>query len=84
MPERILLFGSYANNRATDYSDVDILVVANRFNTISYEKRLDVLYDLTTDLRPDFHVYGLTPKEYKRASPLTILGEIKKHGIDML
>ena len=83
-PERILLFGSYASGKVTNYSDIDIVVVADKFKKIPEEKRLDVLYELTQDLYPDFHVFGYTPEEFKNASSLITLEEIKKSHISLM
>lgn len=83
-PERILLFGSYANGRATDYSDIDIVVVADKFKKIPQQKRIDRLYELTQDLYPDFHVIGFTPEEFNNASSLITLEEIKKNNISLM
>jgi len=83
-PEEILLFGSYAGGKAGDYSDVDLVVIAEKFSSIPEEKRLDVLYDITSDLYPDFHVFGYTRDEFEKASKLTILEEVKQNGISLL
>lgn len=83
-PEQILLFGSYARNEANEYSDVDVIVVAKKFSQIPEEKRLDILYDLTVDLRPDFHVFGFTPQEFSNSNPLTSLSQIKQGAIPLL
>lgn len=80
-PKKVLLFGSYAVGRPSAYSDVDIVVVSEQFIRTPHEKRLDLLYDLTKDLTPDFHVFGLTPKEFDQLSPLTSIYEAKQHGI---
>lgn len=83
-PERVLLFGSYATGRANEYSDVDVIVISDRFSTIPQEERFDVLYPLTQDLYPDFHVFGLTPGEYEAMSPLVSLAEAKHAGRPLL
>ena len=83
-PEQIFLFGSYARGQANEYSDVDLIVISKIFAEIPQEKRLDVLYDLTKGLRPDFHVYGFTKNELEKASPLTSLSEVKKYGIPLI
>lgn len=83
-PEQIFLFGSYARGKASEYSDVDVIVVSDTFAKIPQEKRLDFLYDLTKGLRPDFHPYGFTKNELEKASPLTSLSEIKKYGIPLI
>lgn len=80
-PEKILLWGSYARGEANEYSDVDIIVISEKFAKISKEKRFDILYNLTRGLQPDFHVYGFTKDELDKTSPLTTLSEVKKYGI---
>lgn len=79
--KKVLLFGSYAYGKASSYSDVDIVVVSKKFKTIAPEKRLDALYKITSDLYPDFHVFALTPEEFKNVSLLTTIGEAKTKGI---
>lgn len=83
-PDKVILFGSYARGEATDYSDVDLVVVSSFFDTVPKEKRLDVLYEDVIDLSPDFHVFGLTPSEYKNLSPLVSISEAKTHGVPLM
>lgn len=83
-PSQVVLFGSYARGRATSYSDVDLVVVAQSFAKISKNKRLDAMYELSKDLQPDFHVFGLTPAEFASISKFTTLAESKQHGIHLL
>ncbi len=83
-PEQVILFGSYARGDATDYSDVDVLVVSSYFQTIPQDKRLDVLYNDIRDLTPDFHVFGLTPNEYHNLSPFVSIIEAKTQGIQLM
>lgn len=78
---KILLFGSFAKGKTNTYSDIDVLVVSPEFRKISQEKRLDVLYDLTKGLRPDFHVFGYTPQELQKAHPVSTLADIKETAI---
>ena len=83
-PEQVILFGSYARGEATDYSDVDVLVVSSYFQTIPQDKRLDVLYNDIRDLTPDFHVFGLTPYEYQNLSPFVSIIEAKTQGVQLM
>ena len=83
-PRQVLLFGSYATGTADEYSDVDVLVISDRFTSIPQEERLDVLYPMTKDLIPDFHVFGFTPGEYEAMSPLVSLAEVKYSGRPLL
>lgn len=83
-PQQIFLFGSYARGKASEHSDVDLVVISKQFEKIPEEQRFDELYKLTDGLYPDFHVYGFTPREFDLASPLTSLFEIKQEAIPML
>lgn len=80
-PSRVLLCGSYARDEATEHSDVDVVVVSDAMAQVPKDKRLDVLYELTSDLSPDFHVFGLTSAEYHEVSPYSTLAEMKKNAI---
>ncbi len=81
--EKVILFGSYAQNTATAYSDVDVAVLSEVFSAIPQEKRLDILYPLTADLSPDFHPFGFTPDEFEKARQTSTLFEIKTRGIPL-
>lgn len=78
--EKVILFGSFARGKATDYSDVDVVVLSNIFTQISQNERLDLLYPLTRGLSPDFHPFGFTPSEFAHSSNLSILSEAKTAG----
>ncbi len=82
-PQRIILFGSFARGNINEYSDVDVAVISDKFNLIPSEERLNILYPLTIDLYPDFHVFGFTSEEFEKGNKLTILEEIKKQGIQI-
>lgn len=81
-PEKVILFGSFARGEATEWSDIDILVVS-KFKGISAKRRFDTLYDLHADLirNHDIHAYGVTPQEYENAKPWTIFSDIKREGV---
>jgi hypothetical protein len=79
-PQKIILFGSFAKGKTSEYSDVDLVILSDKFKNIPQEKRLDYLYDLIKDLYPDFHVFGFTSSEFENASRLTTIEEIKKYG----
>lgn len=81
-PKKVLLYGSFARGTATDYSDIDILVIAD-FPKMKDEERFDMLYDLHKDIPSDhdFHVYGMTQEEYQNKPQWTIVHDIKKEAI---
>lgn len=79
--ERIILFGSYAGNRNRKWSDIDLAVISNDFRDVDYFERLVILGKLAWRAKATpVEALGFTPDEYRRASKLDFLGEIKKKG----
>ena len=79
-PEKILLFGSYAKGSATEYSDIDILVIASSFEHLPFKERLDELHRLALDLEPDVNAFGFTPEEVKKQNYVTTLRDALSTG----
>ncbi|OIN95978.1 hypothetical protein AUJ66_07730 [Candidatus Desantisbacteria bacterium CG1_02_38_46] len=62
-PEKIILFGSYAWGKPTEYSDIDLLVIKNTSD--KFIRRLEkISYVIKSNLGTDIIVY--TPCEIKR------------------
>jgi len=83
---KVILFGSYARGKATEDSDVDLVILSKDFSKMRIDKRLDLLQrerrnPLTHDFAMD--IFGYTPAELAKASPLTTLGEIKETGVEV-
>lgn len=83
-PEKVILFGSYAKGKASGESDLDLVVISSDFAKYGFGDRLDILYHarrhpLTRKIAMD--IFGFTPEEYEKASPLTTLGEVKETGV---
>jgi predicted nucleotidyltransferase len=64
-PERIILFGSYADGEATEESDVDLLVVAS--TSLSPGERFAEVRKLAADYPASFDIVVKTPEEYERS-----------------
>ena len=79
--EEVILFGSFAEGKAREDSDVDLIILSDKFSQMTDDERLRVLYRQSVGFPYNLHVYGLTAKEFQSASPLTTLGEIKDKGI---
>lgn len=79
--EKVILFGSFAEGKATKDSDVDLIVISPSFAKMDDDERLRFLYRKSVGFPYNLHVYGLTTEELKSASPLTTLGEVKKKGV---
>lgn len=75
----VYLFGSYANGKVKDWSDMDVAVVSNKLKR-NYDKNKLLLwkYRMNVDVRIEPH--GFTEEEFKKGlSPLA--DEIKRTGI---
>ena len=69
------LYGSWAEDRATQDSDVDLLILSSYFKELSEEDRDRLLYRLSVGIPLDLHIHGLAPEEYKSASHLTTVDD---------
>jgi predicted nucleotidyltransferase len=63
-PERIILFGSYAREKADEDSDVDLLVVAK--TPLPPAERYAAIRRLLADFPASFDIIVKTPQEYAR------------------
>ena len=78
--QKVILFGSYAQKKANEYSDVDVIVLSKKFAKIPFDKRLDLLYPLTENLYPDFQPLGFTPEEFAKINSTT-LSDARRTGV---
>lgn len=79
-PEKIFLFGSYAENRATDDSDVDLVVVMD--SELPLHKRNVALKRLFPRRSFSLDAFVFTPLEFARYKdiPGTIVYNATHHG----
>lgn len=73
------LVGSHATNTAKGDSDVDLLILSNAFEKISFDERLKILYRQTVNLDFDLHIHPVTKNELQSASTLTSLGAMREN-----
>lgn len=81
--ERAILFGSAVGGKLGRDNDIDLLVLSPSFANMRTDKRFDLLYTSRTDPLTQsvpMDIFGLTPQEYRQASLLSIVGEIKETG----
>lgn len=75
----VYLFGSWAKNRAHDWSDIDVAVVTNRLNINNDQARFDLRkYRRMVDTRIEPHGFGV--KDFSDDTD-PLIYEIKKTGI---
>lgn len=81
--KNVVLFGSQANNKASEYSDYDVLILLNRdYSRIDEDRILDICYDvdLEYDILIDAHLLSTKELESKRGKQ-PIFTNALKNGI---
>ena len=79
--DRVILYGSYAQDHANEQSDVDIAIISpdvNGDNFIDYLQLATRAIPRKIDIEIEPLVFSVS--EYNVASPLELLGSIKKNG----
>jgi len=81
--DKLILFGSSATGKTHAWSDVDLILVSEKFRKMNFFERGAKLYNYWSIKRPvDFLCY--TPKEFaKKSKGITIVREALKHGIEV-
>ncbi|MCB0003272.1 MAG: nucleotidyltransferase domain-containing protein [Anaerolineae bacterium] len=69
--ERVLLFGSQAEGRAKEGSDIDLIVISPMLATLSNRERLELLGVAAARILEPIQAFGVTPDEAaaRRVSP---------------
>ena len=78
----IYLFGSYSNNKANDWSDIDVAVVSNKLKKNTDKNRF-LLWKIRMDVDTRIEPHGFTVEDFKEdADPMVY--EIKKTGVRII
>ncbi|PIP64228.1 nucleotidyltransferase [Candidatus Roizmanbacteria bacterium CG_4_9_14_0_8_um_filter_34_12] len=77
-PEKIILYGSFAKEKAHQYSDIDIAVISDQFGKDEIEELME-LERLTIDVSDRIEAIPLTNDNLKLKYH-SLIGEIKKYG----
>ena|SRR3989344_9017865 len=81
--EKILFFGSRTGEDYLKYSDVDLVIVSEDFESIDFTKRMSLMY-LYWDSEYDVDFLCYTPIEFERLSKrITIVREALRKGIEI-
>ena len=82
--EEAYLFGSRVRGDALEHSDVDLVIVSDAFQSLSYTDRLELVYRLEAVLRlyPFIEVIPLTKRELRdRLRKPTMLRDASRYWI---
>jgi len=79
--EKIILFGSFVRGKQKRWSDIDLAVISDNFKRMTFHKRLVFLGMLAWQAKAvEIEALGYTKDEYRNATKLDFLGEIKRTG----
>ena len=80
---KMYFFGSRASGKPHRWSDIDLLIVSEKFKKLKFRKRSTKMYDYwDLDYPVDFLCY--TPEEFKKLSKqITIVKEAVENGIEI-
>ena len=79
--EKVILFGSYADGRAHDLSDIDLAVISPDFDGKSLYKRAALLAKARVDCDPAIESLAYGSKQYAHADRQSFIGELKRTGM---
>ncbi|OGW73297.1 MAG: nucleotidyltransferase [Nitrospirae bacterium RIFOXYC2_FULL_44_7] len=64
--EQIVLFGSYAENRQHEGSDIDLAIISDSFRRKSYWERIDILSQAVFEVLEPIEAMAYTTDEWKK------------------
>ncbi|HUT84814.1 MAG TPA: nucleotidyltransferase domain-containing protein [Thermodesulfobacteriota bacterium] len=79
-PQKIILFGSYANGTPREDRDIDLAVISKDFKNLNVRERLDILGLAAGRVFEPIEALGYTPEELKHVNPVSILSEALASG----
>jgi predicted nucleotidyltransferase len=78
--EAVILYGSYANGRPHEYSDIDVAVISPDFEGVPMWRRQEIIASLTLDRDRRLAPIGYPSSEYRNPGPHSFLREIIRTG----
>lgn len=79
--KKVILFGSFAEGNQREWSDIDLAVISDDFERMNHFERMVYLGKLAWWADAvSVESLGYTSDEYKNATKLDFLGEIKRTG----
>ena len=82
--KNIIFFGSRVKGKANKWSDIDLIIVSEKFRKLKFRKRATKMYDYwEIDLPVDFLCF--TPEEFEREKKkIGIVKNAVKEGIELI
>ena len=79
---RLVLFGSYANDTYKEGSDIDVVVISEDFESKDYWERLDILSNAIYEIFEPIEAIAMTPEEWERGE--SVVCEYAREGAVVL
>lgn len=81
--DRVVLFGSQVNGKASSVSDIDIAIISDFFdsNKHSYSFLFQKLWKVKNS---NIDPVGYSSREYMAKTPSPLLSEIRRNGIELV
>lgn len=77
--EQLILYGSHAEGKAKEESDIDVVVISSSFSDKNYSERIDILTEAIYKIFEPIEASAFTPDEWK--SNQSLLVDYAKNGI---
>ena len=71
-PQKVILYGSYANGTNREGSDIDLVVISEDFAGKDYWQRIDILTDAVYAVFAPVAAVAMTPEEWHRGESFIV------------
>ncbi|MBA3031371.1 MAG: nucleotidyltransferase domain-containing protein [Desulfobacteraceae bacterium] len=77
-PQKIILYGSYANQTETETSDIDIVVISDDFKGKNYWERIDILTEVIYEIFAPIEAVAMTQEEWEEGD--SFISDFARNG----
>ncbi|MCD5408530.1 nucleotidyltransferase domain-containing protein [Candidatus Bipolaricaulota bacterium] len=83
-PEKVIVYGSRAKDKAAEYSDIDVVVISRDFASMNLRERLEILGMAAARIMEPIQALGYTKEEFDALGEGSFVGdEVKRVGIEV-
>jgi len=83
-PERVIVFGSHAQGKAGEHSDIDVVVISEDFANMNLRERLEILGIAAARVMEPVQAWGYTTEEFDARQEGSFIGdEVKGVGVEV-